>query len=83
MNDAARRRYTSLLTEISLTPGVGWHTLRRELESVHNIVATAVGVRADLAVLADAGLIRWSGEVAACTERGMDVARLRAPLPEL
>lgn len=78
-----QRRYTSLLAEVSVTPGAGVVLLRRELETVHGIVVSAVRLRADLELMVDAGLLRWDGEAALCTERGMDVARMRAPMPEL
>lgn len=83
MNAEDKKRYSSLLAEISLAPGIGAQALRIDLERVHGVVATALRVRADLALLADAGLIRWNGEAAACTERGREVACLRAPLPDL
>lgn len=78
-----RKRYNTLLVEISVTPGIGITALRRELEFTHNIVASAARLRTDLALLAEIGLIRWDGEAAICTERGMDVARSRAPFPEV
>jgi len=83
MNDAERKRYHSLLVEIDVTPSVGVTALRRELEFTHGVVVSGARLRADLALLAEIGLLRWDGEVAVCTERGRDVARRRADLPEL
>lgn len=55
--------------------------LREELESVHGLVCSTDLIRADLDWLAEMGLVRWNGEAAQCTERGRDVAALRAKFP--
>lgn len=55
--------------------------LREELESVHGIVSSLDLIRADLDWLAELGLVRWNGEAAQCSERGRDVAALRAKFP--
>jgi len=55
--------------------------LREELESVHGLVASIDLIRADLDWLAEMGLIRWNGEAAQCSERGRDIAALRAKFP--
>lgn len=80
--EADRKRLLSLLAEIGFSPGVGLAALRQALEFTHNIPASGARVRADLLLLADMGLIRWDGEGALCTARGLDVARGRAELPE-
>ena len=38
-------------------------------------------IRADLDWLSELGLVKWNGEIAQCTERGRDVAALRAKFP--
>jgi hypothetical protein len=57
--------------------------LRRELERTHNIVANAAELRGAIALLASAGLLIEREDRIILTERGQDVAALRAPLPEL
>jgi hypothetical protein len=83
MNEDDRRRYHSVLAEIASAPGIGLTMLQRELEFTHGIVASGARLRADLALLADAGLVRWDGAGALLTERGLDVARQRVEMPVL
>lgn len=81
MSEAERRRRNALLASLSFDPLATVARLRKEMETVHGIACSADLVRADLSWLAEVGLIRWDGEAAQCTERGMDVARLRAKFP--
>lgn len=55
--------------------------LRQEMESVHGLAMSADLVRADLDWLSEMGLVRWNGEAAQLTERGRDVAAMRAKFP--
>ena len=48
---------------------------------MHGTAASADLVRADLGWLQEMGLVRFDGEAAQCTERGQDVARMRAKFP--
>lgn len=81
MNGQAAHRRRSLLATLNFHPCSTAPTLRRELEGVHGIVASADLVRADLTWLAEMGLALWNGEEAQITERGRDVAALRAKWP--
>lgn len=78
-NETKRRK--SLLTTIAFEPSITVAKLRSEMENVHSIACSADLVRADLDWLAEMGLVRWNGEIAQCTERGKDVAALRAKFP--
>ena len=75
------KRRTAILATLSFDPVATVRTLRSELETVHGIAASADLIRSDLDWLAEMGLVRVDGDAAQCTERGMDVARLRARLP--
>ena len=55
--------------------------LRQEMESVHGIAMSSDLVRADLDWLSEMGLVRWNGEAAQLTERGRDIAAMRAKFP--
>jgi hypothetical protein len=81
MRDAEISRRKALLASLSFDPLATVTKLRKDLETVHGIACSNDLVRADLSWLAEVGLIRWDGEAAQCTERGMDVARLRAKFP--
>lgn len=76
-----RRRRSSLLSTLAFEAALTVTRLRGEMEAVHGIAMSADLVRADLLWLAEMGLIRWNGEIAQCTERGRDVAALRAKFP--
>jgi hypothetical protein len=75
------KRRNAILSTLSFEPLATVSRLRHDLETVHGIAASADRVRADLDFLADVGLVRVDGDAARCTERGMDVARLRANFP--
>lgn len=81
MNDGEKRRRKALLATLSFDQVATIRTLRTEMETVHGIPASADLLRADLGWLSEMGLVRFDGEAAQCTERGMDVARLRAKFP--
>jgi hypothetical protein len=81
MTDTEKKRRSSLLASLSFTPLATVFQLRKQLESVHGIAASADLIRADLAWLDEMGLIQRNGDTAQCTERGIDVAQLRAPFP--
>ncbi len=55
--------------------------LREEMSTVHGLAVSADLIRADLDWLQEMGLVRWNGEAAQVTERGRDVASLRAKFP--
>ncbi|MFA9951146.1 hypothetical protein [Dentiradicibacter hellwigii] len=48
---------------------------------VHGIAASLDLIRADIDWLVEMGLVRFNGELAQITERGRDVAALRAKFP--
>lgn len=82
MNDEREyKRRSAILATLSFDPAATVRTLREELEIVHGIAASADLIRADLDWLAEMRLVRVDGDAARCTERGMDVARLRAKFP--
>lgn len=81
MNEQEKRRRNSLLTTLAFDPSSTVTKLRTEMEAVHSIACSADLIRADLGWLAEMGLVRWNGEIAQCTERGKDVAALRAKFP--
>lgn len=77
-----KKRASSLLVSLLFAGGVSQaRTLRDELESVHGLVATLDRVRADLAWLADVGLVQRINDTAALTEEGRDVAQARREMP--
>ncbi|MDP3926171.1 MAG: hypothetical protein U1E02_28150 [Hydrogenophaga sp.] len=78
----AHRRHSLLATlyfETASTARVG--ALVRQMEVVHNIVASTDLVRADLMWLQEVELVRLKDDVASLTERGRDVATGRAVFP--
>lgn len=75
------KRRKSMLTTLAVDGSGTLISLRHELETVHGIAASADLLRADLDWLAELGLVKWNGEIAQCTERGKDVAALRAKFP--
>lgn len=81
MTENEKRRRNALLATLSFDPLATVGKLRSEMEIVHGIPASADLIRADLGWLAEMGLVRFDGQAAQCTERGMDVARLRAKFP--
>lgn len=81
MSEAEKRRRAAILATISFDPLATVTTLKKEMETVHGIACSADLIRADLGWLAEMGLVRFNGEAARCTERGMDVAMLRAKFP--
>jgi hypothetical protein len=77
-----KKRANSLLVTLLFAGGAGQaRALRDELESVHGVVATLDRVRADLAWLADVGLVQRIDDTVALTEEGRDVASGRRRLP--
>ncbi len=82
MTDTDKKRANSLLVTLLFSGGAGQaRALRDELESVHGVVATLDRVRADLAWLADVGLLQKIEDTVALTEEGRDVANGRRRLP--
>lgn len=84
MATPAHRRHSLLATlyfEPASTARVG--TLVRQLEVVHNLVASSDLVRADLMWLQEVELVRLKDDTASLTERGRDVAVGRAAFPAL
>lgn len=81
MTEQEKRRRNSLLTTIAFEPASTVSRLRTEMETVHGIACSADLIRADLGWLSEMGLVRWNGEIAQCTERGKDIAALRAKFP--
>lgn len=75
------KRRTAILSTLSFDALATVRKLREEMEMVHGVACSADLIRADLGWLAEMGLVRFDGEAAQCTERGMDVARLRARFP--
>ena len=81
MNEIEYRRRNAILATLSFDPLATVSQVRSALETVHGIAASADLVRADLGWLQEMGLVRFDGQAAQCTERGIDVARLRAKFP--
>ena len=81
MSEQELKRRKSLLSTIAFEPSSTVTKLRTEMETVHSIACSADLLRADLGWLSEMGLVRWNGEIAQCTERGKDVAALRAKFP--
>ena len=81
MNDIEYRRRNAILATVGFYPLATVRLLITELESVHGLAASADVVRSDLAWLTEMGLVLVNGDSARCTERGSDVARLRAKFP--
>jgi hypothetical protein len=81
MTELEYRRRSATLATLSFDPLATVSKLRSELETVHGLACSADLVRADLGWLSEMGLVRFDGQAAQCTERGMDVARLRAKFP--
>lgn len=81
MTEIEKRRRNAILASLSFAPLSTVRALRQELETVHGTAASADLVRADLGWLQEMGLVRFDGEAAQCTERGQDVARMRAKFP--
>jgi hypothetical protein len=81
MTEQEYRRRSSLLSTLAFCPMTTVSVLRREMENVHGIAASADLIRADLSWLAEIGLARVNDDAAQITERGRDVAMLRAKFP--
>lgn len=81
MTEVEYRRRNAILATLSFDPLATVGKLRSEMETVHGIACSADLIRGDLGWLAEMGLVRFDGEAAQCTERGQDVARLRAKFP--
>lgn len=84
MTEADKRRASSLLATLLFKNGTSNpRELRKDLESVHGIVATLDRVRADLAWLEDVGLIEYDrqNEIAMLNEEGRDVVAGRRRMP--
>lgn len=77
------KRWNALLVEVAIEPALRITELRERLEYTHNLPVSATRLRADLALLEEAGLVRLTDGLVAPTERGRDIATGRAPLPEL
>lgn len=81
MTEFEYRRRNAILATLSFEPLATVAKLRSEMETVHGIACSADLIRSDLGWIAEMGLVRFDGQAAQCTERGMDVARLRAKFP--
>lgn len=81
MTEQEYRRRNAVLATLSFDPLATVTKLRSEMETVHGIACSADLLRADLGWLSEMGLVRFDGQAAQCTERGIDVARLRAKFP--
>ena len=81
MTEQEKRRRNSLLTTLAFEPASTVARLRTEMETVHGLACSADLIRAHLGWLSEMGLVKWNGEIAQCTERGKDVAALRAKFP--
>ena len=81
MTETEYRRRSAALATASFDPLTTVTKLRSELETVHGIAASADLLRADLDWLQEMGLVRFDGHAVQCTERGKDVAQLRAKFP--
>lgn len=82
MTPTDKKRANSLLVTISFGGGTGQaRALRGELESVHGIAVTLDRVRADLAWLADVGLVLRQGDTVVLTQEGREVADGTRELP--
>lgn len=81
MNEQEIRRRSSIIGTLAFETALSVPRLRAALETVHGIAASADLIRADLGWLVEMGLIRYNGDIAQCTERGMDVAAQRARFP--
>ena len=81
MTEQEYRRRNAVLATLSFDPLATVIKLRSEMETVHGIACSADLLRADLGWLSEMGLVRFDGQAAQCTERGIDVARLRAKFP--
>ena len=82
MTEQDKKRATSLLVSLLFAGGCAQaRALRAELEHVHGVVATLDRVRADLAWLANVGMLQQNHDTVALTEEGRDVAQGRRTLP--
>ena len=81
MTNTSARRRKSLLATIAFEPAISLTRLREELDVVHGIAASLDLIRADLLWLEEMGLVRTNGDLAQITERGRDVAAMRARFP--
>lgn len=81
ISDLEYRRRNAILATLGFYPLATVRLLITELETVHGLAASADVVRSDLAWLAELGLVNVQGDSARCTERGADVAHLRAKFP--
>lgn len=81
MTEIEYARRNALLATLSFDPLATVSKLRTDLERVHGLACSADLVRADLGWLQEMGLVRFDGNAAQCTERGKDVAQLRAKFP--
>jgi superfamily II helicase len=81
MTEIEYRRRSAVLASANFDPLTTVAKLRSELEMVHGIACSADLIRADLSWLQEMGLVRFDGNAAQCTERGKDVAQLRAKFP--
>lgn len=81
MTEQEYRRRNAILATLSFDPLGTVSKLRTDMEQVHGIACSADLIRADLDWLKEMGLVRFDGQAAQCTERGKDVAQLRAKFP--
>lgn len=82
MTEVDKRRANSLLVTLLFAGGVGQaRQLRGDLETVHGIVVTLDRVRADLAWLADVGLVQRIGDTVSLTQEGRETATGARSLP--
>lgn len=82
MSPSDKKRANSLLVTLLFAGGSGQaRGLREDLEQVHGVAATLDRVRADLAWLADVGLVQRSGDTVALTQEGRETASGLRALP--
>ncbi len=82
MTENDKKRANALLVSLLFAGGASQaRTLQTELEAVHGIAATLDRVRADLAWLADVGLLNRINDTVALTEEGRETAKGLRALP--
>ncbi len=76
-------RRNSLLATLAFEPAntASVIDLVAKMALYHSLACSRDLVRADLSWLQEVGLVRLRGDIAQLTERGVDVADLRAPFP--
>jgi hypothetical protein len=82
MSPADKKRANSLLATVLFGNGPAQaRDLRDALEEIHGLVVTLDRVRADLAWLADVGLVLRQGDTVVLTQEGRETATGARSLP--